>query len=60
MNDSVVWPGIEKFTCCAGGIFHFLCGTLADTFRIAVAPNIGGEDGLVALVDQVADAWPTR
>ncbi len=55
MNDGVVRTGIEKFTCCARGLFHFLSGTLADTFRIAVAPDIGGEDGLVALVDQVTD-----
>ena len=51
VNDSIVRSGIEKFTCRAGGIFHFLSGTLADTFRIAFAPDARGEDGFVALVD---------
>jgi len=38
----------------AGGILHLPRGALAHSFRIAVAPDVGRQDGLVPLVDPVA------
>ncbi len=39
-----------------GGVDHVLRSPLLDAFRLAVAPDLGREDGLVTLVDVVADA----
>src|SRR6476661_7307264 len=36
-----------------GGVLHFLGGPLADAFGVAVAPDFGADDGLVAEVDGV-------
>ena len=47
--------GIEERARGLAGGDHFFRGALAHAFRIAVAPDVGREDGLVSLVDQVAD-----
>jgi hypothetical protein len=46
--------GIEKFSRGAGGGLHFFGGALADAFRFAVAPDVGGQNGLVPFVNQIA------
>ena len=38
-----------------GGLFEFFGGALADAFRVAVAVDVVGEDGLVTGVDVIAD-----
>ncbi len=42
------------------GVHHLLGGPLAHPFGVAVTPDVGGQDGLVALVDQVADGLPDQ
>src|SRR3954451_22394508 len=39
----------------AGGVLHPLGRALPDALGIAVAPHLGREDALVALVDRIAD-----
>ena len=39
----------------AGGVLHLPGGTPADPFWVAIAPDMLWQNGLVALVDQVAD-----
>ena len=51
-------PGVEKFSRGAGGGLHFFRRTLADAFRLAIAPNVGRENGLVPLVNQIAHGLP--
>ena len=46
--------GIEEFAGL-GSVDHALGGTLADTFRIAVTPDLGGENGFVPLVNEITD-----
>ena len=46
--------GVEKFAGGTGCGHHLLSGTLADALGLAVAPDIGGKNRLVAFVDQVA------
>lgn len=55
VDDRLVGAGVEEFACGACGGLHRLGGALADALRIAVAPDLRGEDGLVALVDRIAD-----
>ena len=38
-----------------GGVLHPLGGAAADALGVAVAPDLGRQDGAVALVDRVAD-----
>ena len=47
--------GVEKRARGLAGGDHLLGGALADAFRIAVAPHFRGKDGLVPVVDVVAD-----
>jgi hypothetical protein len=58
VNDSLVGAGIEELTRGASGCFHLFGGALADAFGLTVAPDLGGEDSLVALVDGIADRLP--
>ena len=46
--------GIEKLADGAGGGLHLFRGALADAFGLAVTPDIGGQDGLVAFINQIA------
>src|SRR5690606_34756725 len=39
---------------------HLLGGTLADAFRIAIAPDVGRKDQFVPLVDRIADRLPDQ
>lgn len=39
-----------------GGADHLRGGALADAFGVAIAPDFGADEGLVAVVDRVADA----
>src|SRR5690606_4392514 len=41
-----------------GGVDHLLRGPAADALRVSVAPEAVGEDGLVPVVDRIADALP--
>ena len=45
---------VKKFSRGAGGGFHFFGGALADAFGLAVAPDIGGQNGPVPFVNQIA------
>ena len=46
--------GVEELAGGLGGQGHLGARALADAFRIAVAPDVGGQDALVAFVDVVA------
>ena len=46
---------IEKGTGSASRSDHVPCGAFADTLGITIAPDGGRKDGLVALVDEIAD-----
>ena len=46
--------GVKEFPGGAGGGLHLFGGALADTFGFAVAPDIGGQNGLVPFVNQIA------
>ena len=50
----VCLAGVEELAGGLSGQGHLGASTLADAFRIAVAPDVGGEDALVAFVDVVA------
>ena len=47
--------GVEEGAGGFAGGDHLLGGALADALGVAVAPDIGGENGFVALVDVVTD-----
>ena len=50
-----------EFLGGAGGVRHFLGGTAAHAFGIAIAPQTRGQNALVALVDdRVADTLPNK
>jgi hypothetical protein len=46
---------VEKFSRGAGGGFHFFGGALANAFRFAIAPDVGGQNRFVPFIDQIAD-----
>ena len=46
--------GVEELAGGLSGQGHLGASALADAFRIAVAPDVGGQDALVAFVDVVA------
>jgi hypothetical protein len=51
---AVAGLGVEEGAGGFGGGDQFLGGALAHALGLAVAPDIGGQDGLVPLVDQIA------
>ena len=50
----VCLAGVEELAGGLSGQGHLGASTLADAFRIAVAPDVGGEDALVTFVDIIA------
>ncbi len=52
--------GIEKRAGGLGGEDHFFGGAFADTFGIAIAPDIGGRIALWRSSMRSQMAWPTR
>jgi hypothetical protein len=45
---------VKKYACGTGGGLDLLGGALTDAFGLTIAPDIGGQDGLVAFIDEIA------
>ena len=47
--------GVEKSAACACSQFQLFGSALADTLGITISPDHWGENGLVTLIDEIAD-----
>jgi len=48
--------GVEEFTGSFSGVDHALGGTLANAFRISIAPDFGRKNGFVTFINEVTDS----